>query len=524
MQRAQVMAEQGLSAFALGIPGTRLQLGRDGSRTALTIESVSLGGQPAQFDLTLMMAEVNDELAATLHYNTQLFDRGTAVRLLSHLESLLAGITATEGRTPVASLPLLAVDEREKLLVSWNNSALSYEKEITLHELVSRQAERTPDAIAVTFDGDHLTYAELERRANQLAFYLQDLGVGSGTLAGLFVERSLDMMTGLLGILKAGAAYIPFDPSFPPSRIRLMLQDAQPALLLTQEHLLDAAGVGDSRTTVTVCLDRQWPDIEKAAPRRLSAAGPQDLAYVIYTSGSTGRPKGVQIPHQAAVNFLQSMQHEPGMASVDHLLAVTTLSFDIALLELFLPLISGAQVTIASRETAMDGVSLQRLLESAAITVMQATPATWRLLLAAGWRGKDDLKILCGGEALQADLAKQLLARCASLWNMYGPTETTVWSMVCPITQETEIISIGRPVANTQIYILDKKMQPVPTGVVGDLYIAGDGLARGYLNRPQLTAERFVPHPFVAEAARMYKTGDLARYLPDGTIRFLGQG
>jgi amino acid adenylation domain-containing protein/thioester reductase-like protein len=588
MQRAQVMADEGLSAFALGIPGTRIELDGGGQGAdevptecrkprqtsanlgpgGLTIEPVPLRGQPAQFDLTLMMAEVDDELAATLHYNTQLFDRATADRLLQQLESMLHGITETEGRGPVASLPLLAVGEREKLILSWNATQIAYESDKTVHQLVGEQAARTPDKIAVTFDGMHLSYAELERRANWLAIYLQGLGVGPETLVGLFVERSLDMMIGLLGILKAGGAYIPLDPDFPPSRISLMLQDAQPAVLLTQEHLLNDIGpVGGE----AVCLDTQWPAIEEATPRKAgsgtsaevfgsSAAtvAPHNLAYVIYTSGSTGKPKGVQIPHQAAVNFLQSMQREPGLAAEDHLLAVTTLSFDIALLELLLPLICGARVTIASRETAVDGARLQQLLASAAITVMQATPATWRMLLEAGWAGKDDLKILCGGEALPPDLARQLVSRCASLWNMYGPTETTVWSTLCAIPQEagiyrglprssalrrhfvgtsTETISIGRPIANTQIYILDKNMQPVPTGVVGDLYIAGDGLARGYLNRPKLTAERFVANPFAGKAevgreprhfagtseAKMYKTGDRARYMADGNILFLGR-
>jgi thioester reductase-like protein/amino acid adenylation domain-containing protein len=326
-----------------------------------------------------------------------------------------------------------------------------------------------------------------------------------------------------------------------------VLEDAQPAVLVTQTRLL--GNIAPFKGTA-VCLARDWPAIEgpirqaqgKAGP--VLSAGPHNLAYVIYTSGSTGKPKGVQIAHETAVNFLESMRCEPGLSAEDHLLAVTTLSFDIAVLELFLPLISGARVTIASREAAMDGNCLQRLLAQrshgdiagTAITVMQATPSTWRLLLEAGWSGKDDLKLLCGGEALDTDLAQQLLARCASLWNMYGPTETTVWSTICQIDKETDPITIGRPIANTQIYILDKEQQPVPLGVVGDLYIGGAGLARGYLNQPQLTAEQFVPNPFArqavggvegrspsATAQRMYKTGDRARYLADGSILFLGR-
>jgi amino acid adenylation domain-containing protein/thioester reductase-like protein len=520
MQRAQVMADKGLSAFALGVPGARLEL--DG----LTIESMPLGGQPAQFDLTLMMAEVDDGLAATLHYNTQLFDGSTVERLLLHLESMLEGIAAAGGQRPIATIPLLRDGEREQLLFSWNDTRIEFPREKTIHQLVSEQAQRTPGKVAVTFEGKQLTYTELEQRSNELALTLQQLGVGPETLVGLYVERSLEMVTGLLGVLKAGGAYIPLDPDFPAERIALVLEDAQPAVLVTQAGMLSNI---EPFMGATVYLDSDRPAFVGACPNDVASA--QNLAYVIYTSGSTGKPKGVQIAHEAAVNFLESMRREPGLSAEDHLLAVTTLSFDIALLELFLPLISGAQVTIASRETAMDGARLQQLIASADITVMQATPATWRLLLEAGWTGNDDLKVLCGGEALPADLAQQLLPRCASLWNMYGPTETTVWSTICQIEKGTEPISIGRPIANTQIYILDKEQQPVPIGVVGDLYIGGDGLARGYLNQPQLTAEKFVPNPFARGATDevttspllMYRTGDLARYLPDGNIVFLGR-
>ncbi len=533
MQRAQVLAEQGLSAFALGIPGARLEL------DAFSVESMPLGGQPAQFDLTLMMAEVDDRLAATVYYNTQLFDGTTVERLLLHLESLLEGITLAGGGHPVSAMPLLRDRERERLLFSWNDTKVEIPREKTVHQLVSEQAQRTPDKIAVTFEEKHLTYAELEQRSDELAVHLQQLGVGPESLVGLYVERSLEMMVGLLGVLKAGGAYIPLDPDFPAGRIALVLEDAQPAVLVTQSRLL---GNIEPFEGTAVCLDSNCLAIEgpvRQAQGRtgpVSSAGPHNLAYVIYTSGSTGKPKGVQIAHETVVNFLESMRKEPGLSAGDHLLAVTTLSFDIAVLELFLPLICGARVTIAPRETAMDGNHLQRLITSAGITVMQATPATWRLLLEAGWPGKDDLKVLCGGEALAADLAQHLLARCASLWNMYGPTETTVWSTICQIDKGTEPITVGRPIANTQIYILDKAQQPVPIGVVGELYIGGAGVARGYLNRPQLTAERFVPNPFAREAIgeterwpptasaqRMYKTGDLARYLADGRIVFLGR-
>jgi amino acid adenylation domain-containing protein/thioester reductase-like protein len=583
MQRALATADSSSSssqalpqALALGLPGTRLAL--DG----LSLETLALGGLPAQFDLTLMMAEVEEGLAAALHYNTGLFTEATAGRMLGHLETLLQAIAA-DARRPVSTLPLLPDEEREHLLVTWNNTQTDYLHDKCLHELISMQAAHTPDRVAAVFwpgnphpherppgtTLDMLTYGELEVRANQLAHHLRSLGVGPGQRVGLYARRSLEMLVGLLGTLKAGAAYVPLDPDFPAARLALMLEDARPAVLLTTG---DEAPVGDGRPQTADRLSvatHQSPNQPPAANGKKpeTAAGPRwqvidlitdwppisrqatgdpqahvtsdDLAYIIYTSGSTGRPKGVQITHRAVVNFLSSMQREPGLAAADHLLAVTTLSFDIAVLELLLPLVAGAKVTILGREAALDSEQLQRILREAGITVMQATPATWRLLLESGWSGQPGLKILCGGEALPADLARSLLPRCAELWNMYGPTETTVWSTTTRITTTDEPITIGRPIANTQIYILDEQMQPVPIGIVGHLYIAGDGVAKGYWDHPDLTAERFIkvegrrmkdestpnPSSFILHPSSfiLYKTGDLARYLPDGRILFLGR-
>ncbi|MFL5663118.1 MAG: non-ribosomal peptide synthetase, partial [Ktedonobacteraceae bacterium] len=412
--------------------------------------------------------------------------------------------------------------EQYRLLVEWNATQAAYPKDKCLHQLFEAQVERTPDAVAVIFKSEQLTYRELNGKANQLAHYLLQHGVGPEVLVGLCVERSLEMVVGLLGILKAGGAYVPLDPTFPPERLAFMLQDAQAAVLVTQQHLLTQLPAHGPKV---VCLDADAAVlIQQSEVNRLSAATSDNLAYVIYTSGSTGRPKGVQVLHRAVVNFMLSMRQQPGLTTQDTLLAITTLSFDIAALELFLPLIVGARVIVASRETAADGEALAETLTRARVTVMQATPITWRLLLAAGWQGKPDLKILCGGEALPLDLAQQLLHRVASLWNVYGPTETTIWSTLCKIEAEEGVVTIGRPIANTQMYLLDTQLQPVPVGVPGELYIGGDGLARGYLNRPELTAERFIPHPFSNEpGARLYKTGDLARYQPDGTIEHLGR-
>ncbi|HUE99363.1 MAG TPA: amino acid adenylation domain-containing protein, partial [Anaerolineales bacterium] len=334
------------------------------------------------------------------------------------------------------------------------------------------------------------------------------------------------MLVGLLGVLKAGAAYLPLDPSFPSERLGFMVADSGATIILTQKNLLSEL---PENTAQVICLDDLDQRAKSTKPSAKSnvAAKPDDLAYIIYTSGSTGKPKGVQIHHQAVVNFLCSMQSSLGINADDTLLAVTTLSFDIAVLELILPLIVGARVVIASSEVVADGTLLASALTNSNATFMQATPASWRSLLEAGWQGKDDLKILCGGEALTSDLAKQLLQRGAQLWNLYGPTETTIWSTVYHVTSNinagiSNTVPIGRPIANTQIYILDSNLQPAPVSVTGDLYVGGDGVSRGYLNRPELTAERFIPNPFGISSV-IYKTGDLARYLPDGTIEFFGR-
>ncbi|MFO7661359.1 MAG: amino acid adenylation domain-containing protein [Chloroflexota bacterium] len=424
-------------------------------------------------------------------------------------------------------LTVLSGEERNKVLCAWNDTHADYPRDSTIHELVSAQVSRSPHKVAVTFEGQSLTYAELERRSNQLACHLQTMGVGPETLVGLYVQRSLDMIIGLLGILKAGGAYVPVDPDFPAGRIQLILEDSRPAVLVTQENLITNLDIDDASFTA-VCLDTQQQAIasQPVDPPR-SGVGAKNLAYVMYTSGSTGRPKGVQIEHRAVVNLLTSMAREPGLDPDDHLLALTTLSFDISVLEVLLPLLVGARLTIIAKEAAVDALLLSQVIEEAGITVMQATPVTWRLLLAAGWPGKVGLKVLSGGEALAPDLAQALLTRCGSLWNYYGPTETTVWSTGCRIISATERVTIGRPIANTQVYILDKHLEPLPIGSDGDLYIGGDGVSRGYYNRPDLTAERFLPNPFQRECAEnspiIYKTGDRARYLADGRLIFLGR-
>jgi amino acid adenylation domain-containing protein len=418
-------------------------------------------------------------------------------------------------------LSMLGDSERRQLLYGWNETHFDYPTTARLHELFAAQAKKTPDAIALEFGGQQMTYSVLDASANQLAHHLVSLGIGPEVLVGVCLERSIDMVVGVLAILKAGGAYVPLDPSFPQARLSHMVEDSKMTVLLTHRDLEKELEVVPPSI---VRLDSDWDEIAKlsADATGLPAAGSDSRAYVLYTSGSTGKPKGVEISHRAIVNFLLSMQMEPGFTADDILLAVTTLSFDIAGLELYLPLITGGRVVIASREDTHDPSRLMKHLREAGITVMQATPATWRGLIQAGWIGTPNLKILCGGEAMPRDLAEELLSRCGELWNMYGPTETTVWSTVHKVTSGTGSVSIGHPIANTQLYVLNAQRGLTPQGVAGELYIGGDGLARGYLHRSELTQERFVPSPF-EPGARLYRTGDLARWLPDGTVECLGR-
>ena len=475
----------------------------------------------SMYDITFYVGEESERLSGKIEYNTDLFDPGTIRRMAGHFETLLEGITANPEKR-LSELEILTEVERHQLLVEWNATETEYPREKTLVGLFEEQVGRSPEATAVICAGRSLHYGELNRRANQVAHHLQALGVQPGDIVGIYVDRSLDMIVGLLGILKAGGAYTPLDPHFPVDRIEFMLEDSHSGMVITQDHLWGNLGGYSGKV---ICLDSDGSRIfEEKDSNPVTQTAPNDLAYVIYTSGSTGKPKGVQVSHQALVNFLCSMGKEPGMAGGDTLLSVTTMSFDIFGLELFLPLITGAKVVMAERDDTLDGVRLTELIKKHDVTVMQATPATWRLLIESGWSGQEGLKALCGGEAFPSDLVGSLLERCKELWNLYGPTETTIWSTAYRVKSKEGPILIGRPIANTEVYILDNTLQPVPIGVVGELHIGGDGLSRGYLNRPELTAEKFIPHPFSEEEEdRIYKTGDLSRYRPDGEIECLGR-
>ncbi|MBD2293370.1 amino acid adenylation domain-containing protein [Anabaena sphaerica FACHB-251] len=469
-------------------------------------------------ELELRISYNCDLLAAAPRYR---FHADTITRMLGHLITLLENMIADVNQS-LASLSMLTKVEKHQLLVEWNNTQAKYPQNKCIHQLFEEQVEKTPDAVAVVFADKQLTYRQLNQKANQLAHYLASLGVSTGVNVCIFLERGLEMLVGLLAILKAGGTYLPLDPAYPPERLTYILADAQISILLTQQNLLT---VLPKNQTQILCLDKEWEKISQQSQENLvNRNTTQNLAYIIYTSGSTGKPKGVQIPHQAVVNFLISMLEKPGLTDQDTILSITTITFDIAVLELFLPLIIGARLVIVSREIATDGSQLLKCLVNSGATVMQATPATWKLLLESGWQGSPNLKILCGGENLSQQIAQNLVEKCAAVWNMYGPTETTIWSTLYKLDIHKQQVLIGRPIANTQIYVLDDNLQPVPIGVIGELYIGGDGLARGYHNRPDLTDKKFIPNIFSTETkARLYKTGDLVRYLTDGNIEFLGR-
>ncbi|ABX04504.1 amino acid adenylation domain [Herpetosiphon aurantiacus DSM 785] len=492
----------------------------DDQQTSLQISEIQATEQ-TNYPLTLVVAPA-EQLVCSLSYANERFDSALIEAVLTGFCQTLMALTR---QTTLAQLPTLGMQHQQ--LAAWNATEQPLSP-YCLHELFQQQAQRTPQNIAIITADQRLSYAELEQQSNQIAHYLCGLGVGPNSLVGIHLERSALMLVALLGVLKAGGAYVPLDPSFPLERLSYMAEDSNIRVLLTATSTQALASSLQHGPWAVVALDEVADSLARmptTAP--LPSAQTHDLAYAIYTSGSTGKPKGVLLEHQAVVNFVQSIQHKPGIASSDRLLAVTTLSFDIAVLELYGPLLCGATVVLASREAAGDAEQLINLINQHDITTMQATPATWRMLLAAGWQGSN-LRALCGGEPLPRDLAGALLERVAQVWNMYGPTETCVWSTCAQITTELLLNStqlpIGRPLANTQCYVLDAQQQPLPVGALGELYIAGTGVARGYHERPELTEQRFVPDPFSHNpTARMYRTGDLARYRNDGTLECLGR-
>ena len=467
----------------------------------------------AKFDLSLGVHETPDGLL-TRFITTGAVQRDTIECMFDHYERTTHGIVANP-RVRGPTNCRCSTRMKLALLSDRNDTACAYRANRHART-VRAQVESVPTraALAVRF---RLSYAPSNKHANQLAAPAGTRRTVRYPGRAACTQRSLKVVA-VLGILKAGGAYVPLDPDYPADRLAYMLEDCGAPILVTRKLACRHAADG----IAIVCIDQCDPSVSGRHPPNVLLT--DSLAYIIYTSGSTGKPKGVAITHRSVVNFLLSMLAAPGISHKDRWLAVTTLSFDISILELFGPLAAGATVVLADRATTADGFALGRLLEQERITVMQATPATWRMLLQTGWHGDQQLKVLCGGEALDLGLARQLVTAGNSLWNMYGPTETTIWSTCERISKDSNLITVGRPIANTACYILDERQQPVPAGVAGELYIGGDGVARGYLNRETLTHEKFVVDPFAPRpGARMYRTGDLARHLPDGRLVVLGR-
>jgi amino acid adenylation domain-containing protein len=490
----------------------------------LQLEPFVYGQLGAPFDLSLTIFEIGQSLAADFHYNVDLFEAETIERMGAHFQTLLAGI-ATNPDQHILELPLLTQQELHQVLVAWNDTQRDYPQQATLHQLIEQQVQRTPGAIAVTFEGVALTYTELNRRANQLAHNLRAAGIGPEKRVGVCMERSLEMVVGLLAVLKAGAAYVPLDPGYPQERLAYMLEDAQVPVLLTQTALLEHL---PPHTAETICLDTFWEsERSEAETNPASGVQPDNIAYMIYTSGSTGKPKGVMNTHRGIVNRLHWMQQQYGLTEQDHVLQKTPFSFDVSIWEFFWPLLSGARLVVARPGGHQDTAYLASLIADQRITTLHFVPSMLQAFLLEPnlERCRRLKRVICSGEALPFDLQERFFARFPNveLHNLYGPTEAAI-DVTYWVCRPGQAVTIGRPIANTQLYILDEARQPVPIGVAGELYIGGVGVARGYFNRPALTAEKFVADPFSKHPdARLFKTGDLARYRPDGAIEFLGR-
>ena len=493
----------------------------------LKLSAFESRNRTAKFDLMLTMAEGEGGVRGVLEYNTDLFEAETISRMVGHLQMLLESIAA-DPRLNLSRLAMLTEAERAQLLDGWNDTRAEFTRDRCLPELFELQAERTPDAVCLRGDDAVLTYAELESRANQLAHHLQRLGVGPESRVGILMERSMEQAVALLGILKAGGAYVPLDPDFPRERLQYMLEDAGVAVLLTQSRL--ARDLPPHGAEV-LCLDRCADELGRESTARPdSGATAQNLAYVIYTSGSTGRPKGALLQHRSVVNCLEWMQRAYRLDESDRFLFKTTLNFDPSVWEFFWPLMTGAQVVVARPDAQSHPASLVETIITHGATVVYLVPSMLSLFLEE--RRVEEISslryVICGGESLTREVVERFHERLpgVELHHSYGPTEATIAASetVCARQSPRRVMPIGRPLANTRLYVLDERMQPVPSGVAGELYIGGECVGRGYLNRPALTAERFVPDPFAAETgARLYRTGDLVRYLSDGQLEFTGR-
>ena len=492
----------------------------------LKVQPLALEARTAKFDLTLSMREEDGRLWGALEYSVDLFDHATAARMMRHFETLLESIAANPDRR-LSDLPILTGAERSQLLGGWNATTTEDSPGGCVHALFEAQVERTPEAPAVVYEEGGLTYAELDGRANQLGRRLRELGVGPDVVVGVLMERSVALVVSVLGVLKAGGAYLPMDPSYPSERLAYMVDDAGAPVVVSQLALSQVASVGDARV---VYVDGEGEGVGGQGRERLSmVTEPRNLAYVIYTSGSTGHPKGVMVTHEAVCNHMQWMQSTYPLTELDRVLQKTPFSFDASVWEFLAPLLSGAQLVLARPGGHLDTRYLERLLSEGEVTTLQVVPSLLRVLVEEGVieRARSLRRLFCGGEELPAELRERVLESYeGELCNLYGPTETTieVTSWRCERGSGPGRTPLGRPIANTQVYLLDAELSPVPVGVPGELHVAGVALARGYLGRAGLTAQQFIPNPFSdTPGRRLYRTGDLGRYLPDGTIEYLGR-
>jgi amino acid adenylation domain-containing protein len=492
----------------------------------LKVTPVEINSSTAKFDLAAAFIEHEREMTVRIEYRRELFEAATIERMFGHFERLLEGIVANPEQR-ISKLPLLNDAEKHQLLVKWNDTRAEYPKDQSIHELFEEQVERTPEAVAVVYEDQQMTYRELNQKANQLAHYLGERGVRAEALIAVFMERSLEMVIAILGVLKAGGAYVPIDPDTPTDRLKFMLQDTQTPLILTQERF---SSYLEEFVDQRICLDSAWEELSRESQENpKSQVDGETAAYTIYTSGSTGTPKGVINVHGGLRNRLQWMQESYQLTAADRVLQKTPFTFDVSVWEFFWPLISGATLVIARPGGHRDSAYLLQVIQSKRITTMHFVPSMLGVFLQeAGVENCPSLKrVFCSGEALSYELQQLFFERIgAPLHNLYGPTEAsidvTAWK--CRGDRDRTVVPIGRPIANTQVYILDQYLAPVPIGVVGEIHIGGLGLARGYLNQPELMAEKFIYRSFEGEPARrLYKTGDLARYLADGNIEFLGR-
>ncbi len=487
----------------------------------LSFEMISVKKNSAKFDLSFEFEEAEDRLFLNMEYNTSLFYGTTIERLFNYYRNIMDQVTANPGIL-ISRIDMLTANDKE-LFEMINDTEMEYPQNCCVHELFENRVEQLADKTALIYNSLSLTYNELNTRANQLAHYLLKHFVKSGQRIGISMDSGIETISSILGIWKAGCSYIPLDPLYPEKRMDFILQDAGIKLLLVDSDRFESTDFTDLKI---VNLTADWDQIkEESISNPTDRTSADNLAYIMYTSGSTGKPKGVKIGHRSVTNFLSSMMMEPGINQSDLVLSLTNYTFDISVLEMFLPLISGASVIVVNREDRYDAFSLGQQIKDHRPTFIQATPATWKMLIEAKWEGDPDrLKILCGGEALPPDLAKELVKRGTEVWNMYGPTETTIWSLIYRV-EEVELaqdIPIGRPIANTYVYILDKSMNPVPPGSSGDIYIGGIGVTQGYINLPEENLKKLIDNQW-GKSGKVYLTGDKGKFMPDGLVYFLGR-